>query len=383
MANSWYLLVVNRAKKIFNPRTQTVTVPDSVCNQETDFIPETYVNRFPVKNYFRKKLLTVKVWGVKHGEKVVVNIDHCSIFDAMREALKYPYAEVFCDTLMNFYQNGDILFEGIDQKRFLYYNIDWVSKDWILVDYDKAITLFPDLAKRLNLRSEKYQIDKKFYRFLVSPDFENIILAASACNPHKHIFNVDIERACSFKETLKNYENSRIEDCRKIFEDCVEKIEQGYAGKWIKQKNLYERFLINIDEINNSDKYEFLIGYPDLYYQEAIKIVQNPIELKRIFANSYSPFTLLFDGNFPEEGQDLKLNRIVVPYEIYQAWTRPFTEKERAFVNRTRFFCYTRPEDIKYCKGLKLMKSEDNEVLYRLNFDLDRLNIPPLPFCYL
>lgn len=347
---------------------------------EKVFETQSYKNLFPGKKWSNAVVFTTEAWGIKIGEKVMIDLEACTIFDAMRAALKYPYAEVIYDTDIEFRMDGSITLKEA-KKRTVFFNLEKRCEKWDLVNYENAVKLFPNLAERLNSTEENLDKYKDILFFIVSADFQKVVVAVDTFDESAKSGEI-YECPCSFSScinqrklpipssgvyhALENIGYRSITDygnIKELFVQVSQMIEEGYANRWMGTEKLYQREFsrAHIDGKRDTEVCKFLIGFPELCFEEALRQAQNPEEVKaalinQVYLEEKGVYPLFYDGRLKKRRPLFDYSRdFVVPYETYKAWTKPYSEENDAFANRERAFGYRNVYRTSDCKAIYLI----------------------------
>ena len=71
--------------------------------------------------YGHKVLFKERIWGLKIADQILYNLEDYSISGAAKLALQFPFAEIYSDTVIKYYQGGSR--EIINAQVYILYNV--------------------------------------------------------------------------------------------------------------------------------------------------------------------------------------------------------------------------------------------------------------------
>ncbi len=276
---------------------------DMVQIDKTDK-PMQYVNPFSLW-YETAVLFTEQVWKIKVCDYILCDPNDYSLSTALKRALFLPNAEVISNSKIEYYKNGN-RYIGTD----IYSVCFCVHKDKgqfsKSISLEKAMGLFPECKNEL----EKLRF--RFDRLAISKDSYHILLKEKP----DRMFTI-------FLKTVDEKIKTQNICFRNVFAEIADAVKSGNLSPLDNQNFTYATYDIERRKYcKKFRKYNFKVGFPDLNFENAAKLIKDVHALRKLYVAKMNKFTCHCKGFLINKDQ----YNIVAPMEVYESWGRPFSD---------------------------------------------------------
>lgn len=277
--------------------------------------------------YGHKVLFKERIWGLKIADQILYNLEDYSISGAAKLALQFPFAEIYSDTVIKYYQNGSR--EIINAQVYILYNVPSPYKGWKSFSPLKAKALFPKLFTENLSAYQNCDV-------LLSPDFSKVCVHSAWKNDKGGTVLFS-----SFSDLIDNPSTFQIINDANL---CDLKLCPKVVGGTL--KSFLADFLSNRDEhaccfalfyqdVVYGDRYKnFYVGYAELPYEDALKFAADKEQIYQTYVKNaeVTSFNLLQDGSYLNSENYVCL----LPLSFYAEFAKPFTMSELRKIFRCR-----------------------------------------------
>lgn len=279
--------------------------------------------------YGHKVLFKERIWGVKIADQILYNLEDYSISGAAKLALQFPFAEIYSDTVIKYYQNGSR--EIINAQVYILYNVPSPYKGWKFFSPLKAKALFPKLFTENLSAYQNCDI-------LFSPDFSKVCVHSAWKNDKGGTVLFS-----SFSDLIENPSKLQVLNSDNLSgSKFVPKVVGGtFKSFWadvLNNRGVHECcFALFAHDVVYGDRYKnFYIGYAELPYEDALKFATDKEQIYQAYVKNaeVTSFNLLQDGSYFNSDNDVCL----LPLSFYAEFAKPFTMSELRKIFRCRIF---------------------------------------------
>lgn len=304
-------------------------LPNNSSDDGKDVVSE---SRFPGENW-SMFYITELVWGVLIGDRVVYNLDDYSLFGAARLAVYFPSAVLYTNMAIYYMGDGNRGFEKINP--YYLYNSDVSYKDWYVADGRKVNDMFPDYAEYLKNNS-RWKCERRNFEnlhFFVSSDFRRVCNAFQSGGSHQDSASFRALANGSYSVLNVWSRVFYIRPLQSVFASVVSAYRSGALSRTAEAAAKAPFFFIERDSVRK-DYTQFYVGYPNCSYSRAKEVAADVDEISRAYLKEkrHLSFNILQNGIYlnSEKVNGRQDGTMMFPLNIYEAWSRPFTDDELA-----------------------------------------------------
>ncbi len=296
------------------------------------------------------KVIEEYLWGVRCGIMQFVDVDNCSLEDALSVARTDQMCEIYSPAKVEYYADGS---RRVIPHQVSVYNTDAKFACYSLINRQQAANLFPQYA-------EVFERLPQESKFLCSPEGDKIRFA----NQERGEFGFSFSAVDTEIDDVAFY----LGNLRPTFQYVAREIEAGRGYKFCNPNRLNELNYLN-------SRLGIVSGglYPFTRATELVSEAELPAMRSAYIKQGMQGrenYRVLIDGHFVnndtnynqlvvKDGQDIKH---CMPPAVYRSWGAPLNKAELAIIQKGRTFDFDNNAESNFFSKVNQLRFDKRQI---------------------